>query len=416
MIRFRRIIAGICLILAAVLAVFACTGIWLERNYLNTDRFTHTVNRVIEDKAVQAAIAEQVSNQITQGDKRLEIAKPFLEPIIQQVVASDAFRKVFDQAVRNAHKVVTGSKAKEIVLNISDVVDDVRGVLQEVAPDLAARIPTGEKVEVTILQKSKLQVVWDTIDLVENIITGIVVAFFVLLILGFVIAPYRWRSLGLFGAAMSISGVVLFVIFTVSRMVVEAQVNDTTVRLAINHAWNIILSGLMWTSVILAIVGAVLFVCGRFIDRSGGWSTSWRLLRTAWSHIGRTAVTVGSQAAQATRSAVARADASARAGAATSESEAVTDASTATHGAPDVAAQETGQLLGTIRRVWGGLRPVWRAVMLLAVALLALFQPSGVVRLLVVFVGLVLLWFAFLEGVAAWRSNRPEEPVAPPAP
>ena len=280
MIRFRRIIAGICLVMAALLAVFATTGFWLERNYLNTDNFTKTADRVIEDKAVQAAIAEQVSNQITKGDKRLEIAKPFLEPIIEQVVASDAFRKVFDQAVRNAHEVVTGSKAKQIVLNISDVVDDVRSVLQEVAPDLAARIPTGEKVEVTILQKSKLQVIWDTIDLVENVITGIIVAFFVVLIAGFLIAPYRWRSLGFFGAVLSIVGLVYFAIFTISRIVVEAQVADTTVRTAVHNAWDIVLGGLMWTSVLLAIVGAVLFLIGRFIDRSGGWKTSWHLIRT----------------------------------------------------------------------------------------------------------------------------------------
>jgi len=33
---------------------------------------------------------------------------------------------------------------------------------------------------------------------------------------------------------------------------------------------------------------------------------------------------------------------------------------------------------------------------------------------IVVVIGLAFLWFAFLEGVAAWRSNRPEEPASSP--
>jgi uncharacterized membrane protein HdeD (DUF308 family) len=51
-------------------------------------------------------------------------------------------------------------------------------------------------------------------------------------------------------------------------------------------------------------------------------------------------------------------------------------------------------------------------VILLAVGILALFQPGGVADLLIAVIGIALLWFAFLEAVAAWRSNRPEEPAA----
>ena len=60
--------------------------------------------------------------------------------------------------------------------------------------------------------------------------------------------------------------------------------------------------------------------------------------------------------------------------------------------------------------MWGGLRPLWRAVILVVVGVIALFQPGGLVNLVVGLIGLVLLWFAFLEGVTAWRSNKPEEP------
>jgi hypothetical protein len=415
LIRFRRFIAGICLVLAAILTVFAGTGIWLERNVLNTNNFTLTADEVIRDSAVQKAIAEQVVDQIVGNDKKLEIARPFLEPIVQQVVASAPFQKVFDEAVRNSHQVLTNEKAKQLVLNISNVVDDVKSVLNEVAPGLAAQIPDGKKVEVTILEKSKLGVVWDTIDLIRKIVVALIVSFFVLAVLGFLIAPYRWRSMALFGATAAIAGIVWFLIFTGGRMATASIVSsDDVIQTAIRQAWNIVFSNLMWMSVIVAIIGALLFVIGRFIDRSGGWGTSWKLMRTAWSRIGRTAATVSASAASATRSAVARAEDRGRA---QGEPEAITNAAelpTAPEpvAVPDVAATETVHALHAGRRMWGALRPAYRAVILLAVGILALFQPGGVADLLITVIGIALLWFAFLEAVAAWRSNRPEEPAA----
>lgn len=413
-IRFRRFIAGICLVLSAILVVFAGTGLWLERNFLDTNRFTKTATETIKNPDVQKAIASEATDQIVGENKKLQIAKPFIEPIVQQVVASDPFQKVFEEAVRNAHQVLTGPKSKEIVLNISEVVDSVKSVLQEVAPGLADQIPDGERVEVTVLKQSRLDVIWQTIDIVKNVVIGLVIGFFVFLILGFLIAPYRWRSLGLFGATTAIVSILLFAVLSIGRAIAAAQAPNQTLNIAINSAWDIILGNLMWMTVWLGLVGAALFLIGRFIDRSGGWSTSWSLIRQAWSGIGRTAAAVGAQAAQATRSAVARAEDAGRRG----EPEPVADAPAPeaavdaglTAGPRDVAAAETSHVLTTGRRMWGGLRPVWRAVILVIIGVIALIQPGGLVNIVVGLIGLVLLWFAFLEGVTAWRSNKPEEP------
>jgi hypothetical protein len=85
-------------------------------------------------------------------------------------------------------------------------------------------------------------------------------------------------------------------------------------------------------------------------------------------------------------------------------------ATAANAGPADVAAAETATALAASRRMWGRLRPMWRAIILVVIGVLALIQPGGLVNLLVGLIGLVLLWFAFLEGVTAWRSNKPEEP------
>ncbi|MFZ4515353.1 MAG: hypothetical protein ACOYN3_03505 [Acidimicrobiia bacterium] len=416
-IHIRRFIAGICLVLAGILAVFAGTGVWVQRNFLNTDRFTSVATRIIEDPKVQAAIAEQVTDQIVGTNSKLEIAKPFIQPIVEQIVASQPFQKVFETSVREAHGVFVGPKAKQIILNISDVVDSVKSVLNEIAPNLAANIPTGEKVQVTILEQTRLDVIWDTVDIIRQIVTALVIAVLVLTLVGFVIAPYRWRSLSLFGATTAISGITLFVMLAIGRAVLSAQLPDTVVQAAVQHAWDIILRGLILITLVIACVGTLAFLIGRFVDRSGGFGTSWQYIRAAWSRVGRTAAAVGTQAAQATRAAMERTSGAAQASGAEGRTETIPlpmpglpEAHAVT---TDVASAESQRALRTGRGMWNGLRPVWRAVILVAVGVIALFQPGGLVNLIVAIIGIAFLWFAFLEGVTAWRAARANEPTSP---
>jgi hypothetical protein len=54
----------------------------------------------------------------------------------------------------------------------------------------------------------------------------------------------------------------------------------------------------------------------------------------------------------------------------------------------------------------------WRAAGLLVIGLFAVFSPGSLTTLVVVVLGLVALYLALTEGVAAWGSPRPAKPDA----
>ena len=77
-----------------------------------------------------------------------------IQSIVREVVGSDQFQGIFDAAIERAHHAVVEGGARELVLDLSESVDNVRSALKPIAPNLAKKIPKGETVELKILSKT----------------------------------------------------------------------------------------------------------------------------------------------------------------------------------------------------------------------------------------------------------------------
>lgn len=371
----RQVGAKVLLVLGGVALVVASTGWWLERSFLNSGHFTRTANELLDDDAVQTELTAVLVEQISErAGTNLQLAQPFLASIVSNVVESDPFRAVFDAALSNAHRVFVDRGTERIILNLTSAYDQIKAPLEQVAPNLAAELPSRSQLNVVLLHRSELTTVWDTIDTVKRIVLLITIAAVVLLAAGIALAEERWRALA-FGAWVVVGGAaVLAVVLVVARPVIQSRISDGVLADAIVASFRVITTPLVVQTIVVLVVAATVALLAGFTARAG---------LPAW----RPTVRRGLD----------------------SLSGAVRDSEVPVAGLGRLRLPPPGTESIAVR--------VWRAIALLALGLFALFDPASVATVIVVIAGVALLALALFEAIAAWRLRPRHAPgsEAPPA-
>ena len=357
----REVVATTLLVLGGIGIVLASTGWWLERNFLDTSRFTGTANDLLDQEEIHAELTNVLVRQLSEeAGTDLRIAQPFLASIVGQVVDSSAFRAVFDGALSRAHRVLVDRDTEKVILDLTDAYDQIKGPLQQVAPKLADELPSRKQLEVVLLHRSQLSTVWDTIDVVKRTVTLLTVGALVLVAVGLALAVDRWRALARAAWTVTATGAVLVFAVLFSRVVARWQFSDGVLADAVVAALRVITNPLVVQTILVAVVAMLVGLAARFTARSG--LPAWR------------------PAAERARSWVA--DTLPR----------------------DGEIPTFGRLRLPPPRVESRRIRVVRALALAAVGLLAVLEPATVSHGLVVLAGLAVLALAVMEVVAAWRA------------
>jgi hypothetical protein len=392
--RVRRIIATVFLVVGGLGLAVASTGWWLERNFLNTERFTGTANNVIDEVDTQDAITQVLVRQISSAaGQNLELAQPLLATVVQHVVDSDAFRAIFDRALAEAHTLVVDRDAEQVVLDLTATYDRIKDPLERFAPELAADLPSREQLEVVLIERSQLTAAWDAIDLVQDVIAIVTVAALVLLAAGIALSYERWRALAL--AAWVIVGTlaVILLALVVVRSVIPDRISDAVYSRAAKTGIGVITHGLVVQSITLAVIAGVVALAAVWTQRHGlsAWADAFRRL---WRWV---------QSRFPRRAPVPTPD---------TEPAPVPVAAATGAGAAGVGFEVTHAIDRLLAR--GGARGQhgWRAVALLGVGLFAVLAPGGLTTVVVILLGVGALYLAVVEAVAALRAPPHSTPEA----
>jgi hypothetical protein len=380
--------ATVLLVVGGLGLAVTSTGWWLERNFLNTERFTGTANNMLDEVDTQDAITHVLVRQVSSAAGRnLELAEPILASVVQNVVNSDAFRAIFDRALAAAHNLLVNRDAEQIVLDLTDTYDRIKAPLEQFAPGLAADLPSSEELRVVVLERSQLTTAWDAVDLVKGIITGVTVAALVLLAAGIALSFERWRALAI--AAWILVGTLAFVLLAlvVARAVFPDRIPGAVYARAAKTGFGVITHGLVVQSIALAVIAAVVAIAAGWTQRHGisAWADAFRRV---WRRI----EPLIPRRAPSPRPAESPTPVVATAG--------------ATEPVPELA-HAIDRLLAR-----GGARSQhgWRAVALLGVGLFAVLAPGGLTTVVVILLGVGALYLAVVEGVAALRAPRQSTP------
>jgi hypothetical protein len=261
------------LILASILTPLSIAGVWLRNQIFDTNTYVDTVAPLSSDPAVQDAVANYVSLQITshldvQG--RIEqflpsqldpLAAPFAAQVqsfisgkVHDVVTSDQFSTLWTEMNRQAHQSVinyllgrpgnVGVSGGKLVINTRPVLDAVLAKLQASGVGFVSSLPLDKvNTNLVVADSSGLGKYKDQLRLVQGVTT--VLPFITLGLFAAAIALARdrrrallWSALGaaagclVLGVALSLSRGLYLDAVTSPNLHEDAAaaIFDTTVR------------------------------------------------------------------------------------------------------------------------------------------------------------------------------------------
>ena len=235
-----------------------------------------------------------------------------------------------------------------------------------------------------MLKHDELSAVYDTIDLVKRIVVVLTVVGLVLIAAGIAVAPRRWRALALAGFVIVGTSAFLVVVLVIGRAVLHSRIDDPVYADAARSIFAVLTRGLVIQSVVIAVGATLVALAARFTDRYGleAWP---RATRRVWAWI---VVAVPLPALDDDRA-----------------------------GLPPELAAAPGAVLTRLRlpepRRQVRRQHIVRALVLLLVGLIALFDTAVIVTGAVILFGVAALYFAVVEGLAAWRA--PKQGIPGPA-
>ena len=166
--RWRQLGSAGLVVLASLVLVAAVIGIWARRNFLDTDRFVDRAGPLIEQPAVQDALAPRLTDQLmlvvdpealfaeVLPERGQLLAAPlanavegFVRDRVESFVATDQFEQLWVGAVAAAHstsvRVLRGESAAvttgngQVTLNLVPVINAVLAQITAESPEILGR-------------------------------------------------------------------------------------------------------------------------------------------------------------------------------------------------------------------------------------------------------------------------------------
>ncbi|WP_208028088.1 hypothetical protein [Rhabdothermincola sediminis] len=249
--RSGRVLAAVALFaVGSLLAPISVLAVWTRNQIADTDRYVRTVAPLASDPAIQAVVADRITQALfaqvdvprlvaeSLPERAQFLAGPLTSAIeqtvrqaVEGVLASEQFELVWVQANRFAHDqlvaVLTGrgsaalqARDGAVSVDLSGILNEVNRRLQAAGIDLFAsvRLPD-DALTIEVFRSddiARAQLAFDTFDKVANVLPWLTV---LVLTAGVVAMPDRRRGLLWAGGGITAAMVVFLLLITVGRTV-----------------------------------------------------------------------------------------------------------------------------------------------------------------------------------------------------
>ena len=266
--RARRALPMTLVVLASVIAFLSVFAIWAKRQLLETDTWTHTSSRLLENEDIRNAVADFLVTQLYANvNVEGELAKalpPELQPlagpasgglrelalnISQRALAQPKVQALWEDANRTAHQEfleVVDNKNEAVSTTGGNVVLDLGTILNKVANqvgvggNMASKLPP-DAAQLTIMKSDQLEEVQTGVRILRTLAWLLAALAIVLYAAAIYLARARRRqTLRAVGIAFIAVGVaVLFAHGLAGNYVVGALTTTAASEPAANAAWSI---------------------------------------------------------------------------------------------------------------------------------------------------------------------------------
>lgn len=309
--RWRGVVAGVLIVVAALAVPLAATTAWAQSAVLETDRFVATTVGLRDDPAVQEAIVVGTTRAIMTGidveartrgglesladlagvpPRTTELLPSLAGPIalaieefvanqVTRVVESDRFDRLWETSVRGFHgqlialleaddSSLLGLEEGRLSLRIGVVVDEVRDRLLAGGFDLARFIPDSQAT-LPLLEVNPATV--DTARAAYRLLLTSVVALPVIAALALVgaigIARNRVRALRWAGLAVAVTGLLMVLGVQLGNGALAAALTGPLETLGAERVASMVLAGLRTSAWVIVAGGVLVAAIGLVLGR-----------------------------------------------------------------------------------------------------------------------------------------------------
>jgi hypothetical protein len=271
---YRPLISVALIVLGALLLFVGTIAFYARTEVINRDAFADRASVALEDDGLRKVVRREiVVNLIDRGSSDLVAARPLLESVVDVVLQSAPFRKVFRHAAVEANRVFFVRDKKNALFDISDSAQLVRFALRSVSPKLAKEVP--KDLDSTLVTLRRREFAGKTLAAADSIrVLGIVLPLLALAAFaaGVAVAPDRRLGVLRAGIAVGATGALLAITLVVLRarvlagVIGEDELTDGEVRDAVAGLLDAFLGDLVAGAFFMALGGLVVAAAAAALD------------------------------------------------------------------------------------------------------------------------------------------------------
>ena len=301
----RSIASLLIFIIATLLTPVAIVGHWGHRTVTDAEQYIATVGPLASDPAIQKAVGEEVTNALLQKVNTEELVTGFIGNFVQnqaiaerlvgpisaginnligqavdRVLASPAFETVWVKTNIAAQKSlmlllegkpdgIISRNGDQVVLNTTQLLKEVQQQVVDAGLSVAANITIPDTGNQIVLFETPLIGQVQTIyAFTAPILQWLPLIVFALFALSIALARRRPRVILTMGAFLSAWAVLLLIAMSSAQTVVQGQLGQTGLGLAVNAFWSTFFAYLVNGLQALLVLGIGAIVVGWLAGRS----------------------------------------------------------------------------------------------------------------------------------------------------
>jgi hypothetical protein len=285
--RSRAVASIVMLVLGAVLLIAGTISFYAREQIVDREAFANRAVDALDDDGVRQVVGREIVVYLGErGSADLAAARPLLESVVDTLMQTEPFRRVFRAAALEANRVFFVRDKENVLFDLGDAAEIVRFGLRSVSPELARQLPDDLQPELVSLRDREFA--GATLRIADEVrVFGIVlpVLAIALLVGGVAIAPDRRIAVLRAGVAVAVSGAVLLVTLlvleerTLAGVYGEDELTDEEVRDAVGGLLDAFLADLLSWALLLALLGVAVAASAAALDPEDVEAPAQRLRR-----------------------------------------------------------------------------------------------------------------------------------------
>src|ERR671922_2518572 len=270
----RGVAAVVLIVLGAVLLFTGTIAFYAREQVIDREAFADRALEALDDDGLRRLVGREiVVNAIERGSADLVAARPLLESVVDTVIQTEPFRRVFRAAALETNRIFFVRGKENALFDLGDAAQVVQFALRSVSPKVAKQLPDDLKPQLLTLQRREFAgATLSAADAVRPL--GIVLPLLALLTFAaaVVVSPDRRIGVLRIGVATGVVGAVLAGALLILRarvlagVIGEDEVTDQEARDAVRGLLDAYVGDLVSWALLLALLGLVVAAAAAALD------------------------------------------------------------------------------------------------------------------------------------------------------